>query len=115
LHKPVFEELALSAPSRCCLTATWPAVQDGLLRRVLPGDAISHYPRGGLFIAEDVPATQDVSTPARSSRAGPMFGARRSGPRRGGRGERSLLAEAGLTPQAFLGFALAGGDAAAQP
>jgi tRNA pseudouridine13 synthase len=40
-------------------------MRDGLLRKVLPGDVMAKWPFGGMFVAQDVPAEQAPSTPAR--------------------------------------------------
>jgi tRNA pseudouridine13 synthase len=106
LHKRFLKKLVLSAAQSLLFNRYLARrLQDGLLRHVLPGDVISHYPRGGLFVAEDVPATQERFDARQVVTSGPMFG-RKTFPARGEAAEReaALLAEAGLTPQAFLGF-----------
>jgi len=106
LHKRFLKKLALSAAQSLLLNRYLARrLQDGLLRRVLPGDVTSHYPRGGLFVAEDVPATQARFDARQVVTSGPMFG-RKTFPARGEAAEReaAVLAEAGLTAQSFLGF-----------
>jgi tRNA pseudouridine13 synthase len=106
LHKRFLKKLALSAAQSLLFNRNLARrLQDGLLRRVLPGDVMSHYPRGGLFVAEDVSATQERFDARQIVTTGPMFG-RKTFPARGEAAEReaTLLAEAGLTAQSFLGF-----------
>jgi tRNA pseudouridine13 synthase len=106
LHKRFLKKLCLSAAQsqlfNCYLARR---LHDGLLRRVLQGDVMSHYPRGGLFIAEDVPATQTRFDARQIVTTGPIFG-RKTFPARGeaAKREADVLAEAGLTTQGFLGF-----------
>jgi tRNA pseudouridine13 synthase len=106
LHKRFLRKLVLSAAQSLLFNRYLARrLQDELLRRVLPGDVISHYPRGGLFVAEDVPATQARFDARQVVTSGPMFG-RKTFPARGEAAQRetALLAEAGLTPQSFVGF-----------
>jgi tRNA pseudouridine13 synthase len=106
LHKRFLKKLALSAAQSLLFNRSLARrLQDGLLRHVVPGDVISHYPRGGLFVAEDVPATQARFDARQVVTTGPMFG-RKTFPARGAAAEReaALLAEAVLTPQSFAGF-----------
>jgi tRNA pseudouridine13 synthase len=106
LHKRFLKKMVLSAAQSLLFNRYLARrLQDGLLRRVLPGDVMSHYPRGGLFVAEDVPATQARFDARQVVTTGPMFG-RKTFPARGEAAEREavILALAGLTPQAFLGF-----------
>jgi tRNA pseudouridine13 synthase len=106
LHRRFLKKLVLSAAQSLLFNRYLARrLQDGLLRRVLPGDVMSHYPRGGLFVADDVPATQARFDARQVVTSGPMFG-RKTFPARGAAAEReaALLAEAGLTSHSFLGF-----------
>jgi tRNA pseudouridine13 synthase len=78
---------------------------DGLLRTVLPGDVLTKYPLGGIFVAEDVAAEQARFDRREVVTAGPMFGGRMY-PAKGAAAEREarVLADNGLSPAAFAGF-----------
>jgi tRNA pseudouridine13 synthase len=80
-------------------------VRDGLLRRVLPGDVMSHWPQGGLFVAEDLAREQERFDARQIVSAGPIFG-RKTFPARTEAclREAAVLAEHGLTPASFAGF-----------
>ena len=49
-------------------------MQDGLLRRVLPGDVMAKWPFGGLFVAQDIAQEQSRFDQRETVSAGPMFG-----------------------------------------
>jgi tRNA pseudouridine13 synthase len=80
-------------------------MEEGLLRRVLPGDVMAKWPFGGLFVAEDVAAEQGRLEAREIIPAGPMFG-RKMLPAKGeaARREQAVLREAGLSSEAFHGF-----------
>ncbi len=78
---------------------------DGLFRRVLPGDRMSKWPYGGLFIAHDLEREQGRFDARETVSTGPMFGRKMME----AEGEAALrearvLAAAGLTQSSFHGF-----------
>jgi tRNA pseudouridine13 synthase len=80
-------------------------LSDGLLRRVLDGDVMAKWPFGGLFVAEDLAREQARFDARETVSAGPIFG-RKTFAAAGTAAEReaAVLAEAGLTTNAFAGF-----------
>ncbi len=80
-------------------------VEDGLLRRVLPGDVMAKWPFGGMFVAEDMEMEQARFDRKEIVSTGPMFG-RKTFAASGEAAEREqqVLADAGLTPAHFHGF-----------
>lgn len=78
---------------------------DGLFRRVIPGDVMTKWPTGGMFVAEDVAAEQDRFDRRETVPAGPMFG-QRTYPAKADAAEREahVLSDNGLAPTAFHGF-----------
>jgi tRNA pseudouridine13 synthase len=78
---------------------------DGLLRTVLPGDVLTKYPLGGIFVAEDAAAEQVRFGRREVVTAGPMFGGRMYAAK-GVAAEREakVLRDNGLSPEAFAGF-----------
>ena len=78
---------------------------DELLRTVLPGDVLTKYPLGGIFVAEEVAAEQARFDRREVVTAGPMFGGRMYAAE-GVAAEREakVLRDNGLTPEAFAGF-----------
>ncbi|MCS7022464.1 MAG: tRNA pseudouridine(13) synthase TruD [Gemmataceae bacterium] len=79
--------------------------QEGLLRRVLEGDVLVHWPVGGLFRAQDVDAEQARLEARQVVPAGPMFGTRLY-PAAGVAAQReaAVLHRFGLSPASFAGF-----------
>ena len=77
----------------------------GLFRRVLPGDVMTKWPVGGMFVAEDAAAEQERFDRRETVTAGPMFG-KRTFPAKGEAADREarVLSDNGLTPAAFEGF-----------
>ena len=71
-------------------------LNDGLLRRVLPGDVMAKWPFGGMFVAEDVEREQARLNAGETVTAGPIFG-RKTFPAAGIAAEReaAMLAAAG--------------------
>jgi tRNA pseudouridine13 synthase len=80
-------------------------MDDGLPRRVLPGDVLAKWPFGGMFVAEDLPREQARLEAREVIPAGPMFGKKLFAARaEAARREAAVLAEAGLTAESFHGF-----------
>lgn len=78
---------------------------DGLLRTVLPGDVLTKYPLGGIFVAEDVAAEQARFDRREVVTAGPMFGGRMyAATGVAAEREAKVLRDNGLSPEAFAGF-----------
>jgi tRNA pseudouridine13 synthase len=78
---------------------------DGLLRRVLPGDAMAKWPFGGLFVAVDVTAEQARFDARETVTTGPIFGRKTfAAAAEGAVREAAVLEEAGLKPSAFHQF-----------
>jgi tRNA pseudouridine13 synthase len=105
-RSPFLRKLALSAAQSAlfnhCLACR---MADGLLRRVLSGDALARWPFGGLFVAEDVAVEQARLEGREIVPAGPMFGRKmfRAAAEAAER-EEKVLTDAGLTPAAFADF-----------
>jgi tRNA pseudouridine13 synthase len=80
-------------------------MSDGLLRRVLPGDALAKWPFGGMFVAEDLAREQARLEAREVIPAGPMFGKKLFAVRdEAARREAAVLNEAGLRAESFRGF-----------
>lgn len=84
---------------------------DGLLRTVLSGDVMMKWPRGGLFVAEDVDTEQRRLDARETVTGGPMFGHHMFAAKGiAAERERVVLQEAGLSEGSFAKFGpLAGG------
>lgn len=80
-------------------------VRDGLFRRVLDGDVMTKWPRGGLFVVEDIAREQERFDARETVTAGPIFG-RKTFASRGEAQDReaSVLQNAGLNLASFHGF-----------
>jgi tRNA pseudouridine13 synthase len=80
-------------------------LHQGLWRRVLAGDVLARWPRGGLFLAEDVPREQARFEARETVITGPIFG-RKTFPAGGEAAprEQAVLTAFQLTPQAFAAF-----------
>lgn len=106
IRSPFLRKLALSAAQSALFNHYLARrLADGLMRHVLPGDAMARWPFGGLFVAEEV-LREQVRLEAREIvPAGPMFG-RKMFRAEGTAAERedAVLRDAGLTRQAFHGF-----------
>jgi tRNA pseudouridine13 synthase len=103
---PFLRKLAVSAAQSALFNHYLAGrLADGVLRRVLAGEVLMHWPHGGLFVAEDAAREQARFEAWDAVPAGPIFG-RKMLPARGEAAEREAraLADAQLTPQAFLGF-----------
>ena len=105
-RSPFLKKLSLSAAQSVlfnrCLARR---MNDGLLRRVLPGDVLAKWPAGGMFTAEDVPVEQERFDRREVVSAGPMFGKKTFPTHAEARiREDAVLAEAVLVPAAFEGF-----------
>jgi tRNA pseudouridine13 synthase len=105
-RNPFLRKLALSAAQSALFNHYLGCrMQDGLLRRVLPGDVMARWPFGGMFVAEDVAREQARLDAREIVPAGPIFG--RKMYRAGGEAaqrEEQVLQAAGLTPQSFTTF-----------
>jgi tRNA pseudouridine13 synthase len=103
---PFLRRLALSAAQSALFNHYLGArFRDGLLRRVLSGDAMARWPFGGMFVAEDVAREQARFDAREIVSAGPMFGRKLFAVRdEAAARESAVLQEAGLTTQAFHGF-----------
>jgi tRNA pseudouridine13 synthase len=105
-RNPFLRKLALSAAQSAlfnhCLVCR---MQDGLMRRVLPGDVMARWPFGGLFVAEDVAREQGRLEAREIVPAGPMFGRKMfRATHEASEREEKVLQDAGLTAQAFGAF-----------
>lgn len=105
-RSPFLRKLALSAAQSAlfnCYLAQ--RCQDGLLRRVLPGDVLAKIPFGGLFVAEDLAREQQRFDAGETVTAGPIFG-RKTFPaaQQAADREAALLTQCSLTPESFAGF-----------
>jgi len=78
---------------------------DGLFRRVLPGDVMSKWPFGGMFVAKEMEREQGRFESREIVSTGPMFG-RKMFEAEGDAAQREagVMSAAGLTPASFLGF-----------
>ena len=75
---------------------------DGLFDRVLEGDVCGRLPRGGVFVAEDLPAEQARLERFEISPMGPLFGSKLMACRGEARArEQVLLDEVGVGPEDF--------------
>jgi tRNA pseudouridine13 synthase len=103
---PFLRKLALSAAQSALFNHHLARrLADGLLRRVLPGDVMGHWPFGGLFVAEDVPTEQGRFDRRETMHSGPMFGRKMfAAAGEAATREAATLADAQLTPAAFRGF-----------
>jgi tRNA pseudouridine13 synthase len=102
---PFLRKLALSAAQSALFNHYLGSrMSEGMLRTVLPGDVLMHWPHGKQFVAEEVAAEQARFEAWDAVPAGPMFG-RKLLPARDAAAEREArtLADAGLTLQAFHG------------
>jgi tRNA pseudouridine13 synthase len=105
-RSPFLRKLALSAAQSALFNHYLAGrMADGLMRRVLPGDAMARWPFGGMFVAEDAAREQARLEAREIVPAGPMFG-RKMFRAAGEAAEREdrVLRDAGLTPQAFHAF-----------
>lgn len=106
VRSPFLRKLVLSAAQsglfNCYLARR---LNEGLLRRVLPGDVMAKWPFGGMFVAADV-AVEQVRFDARETvSAGPIFGRKTfAAADEAARREAEILAESGLAKIAFNGF-----------
>jgi tRNA pseudouridine13 synthase len=103
---PWLRRLALSAAQSVlfnhCLSKR---ISDGLYRRVLPGDVMSKWPFGGIFVAKDVEIEQARFDAREIVSTGPMFGRKMfESDGQAAQREADVLSEAGLTLKSFFGF-----------
>jgi tRNA pseudouridine13 synthase len=106
LRRPFLRKLALSAGQSALFNHYLSRrMNDGLLRRVLPGDVMAKWPFGGMFVAEDVTAEQTRFDARETVHAGPMFGRKTfAAAGEAAAREAAVLEEAGLKPSAFHPF-----------
>lgn len=80
-------------------------IRDGFFRTVLPGDVMTKWPVGGMFVAKDVAAEQARFDAKEIVTAGPMFG-KKTFPAEGVAAEReaAVLRDNGMSPASFAGF-----------
>jgi tRNA pseudouridine13 synthase len=105
-HNRFLRKFALSA-AQAALFNRYLArrLEDGLFRRVLPGDVMSKWPMGGLFVAEDLPREQQRFDVRETVTTGPIFGRKTFAAKdEAARREALILDEAGLGPAAFRAF-----------
>jgi tRNA pseudouridine13 synthase len=106
LRSPFLRRLALSAAQSALFNHYLGLrLTDGLLRRVLAGDVMAHWPLGGLFIAEDVGREQARFDAREIVHTGPIFGRKTfAAAAEAAAREKAVLDDAGLTAAAFAGF-----------
>lgn len=80
-------------------------LKDGLFRMVIPGDVMTKWPTGGMFVAQDIAAEQVRFDAREIVTAGPMFG-KKTYPAAGEAAEReaAVLRDNKLSPASFGGF-----------
>jgi tRNA pseudouridine13 synthase len=103
LRNPFLRKLALSAVQSALFNQYLAQrMNDGLLRRVLPGDVMAKWPFGGMFVAEDVGVEQERCDRREIVSAGPLFG-RKTYPAQheAAARESAILSAAGLSPASF--------------
>jgi tRNA pseudouridine13 synthase len=103
---PWLRRLALSAAQsvlfNCCLANR---LTDGLFRRVLPGDVMSTWPYGGIFVAKEIEIEQNRFDAREIVSTGPMFGRKMfESEAEAAQREAAVLSAAGLAQSSFLGF-----------
>lgn len=106
IRNPFLKKLALSAVQSALFNHYLAArLNDGLLRRVLPGDVMAKYPFGGMFVAEDLPREQSRFDAREIVSAGPMFG-KKMFPSRADSAQReaATLSACGITRDQLAGF-----------
>ncbi|HMF15736.1 MAG TPA: tRNA pseudouridine(13) synthase TruD, partial [Gemmataceae bacterium] len=106
LRSPFLRKLALSAVQSGLFNHYLAErMNAGLLRRVLPGDAMAKVPFGGMFVAEDVAREQERFDAGETVPAGPIFG-RKTFPAAGEAAarEQETLRAFNLSPSSFAGF-----------
>jgi tRNA pseudouridine13 synthase len=105
-RNPFLRKLALSAVQAYVFNHYLGCrLNDGLLRRVLPGDVMAKWPFGGLFRAEDVVREQARFDARETVTAGPLFGRKTfAAAADAAQREDAALRTLGLTPAAFTGF-----------
>ena len=106
VKNPFLRKLALSAAQSALFNHyLGRRLSDGLMRRVLAGDVLAKWPKGGMFVVEDLAGEQARFDAREVVHAGPMFGRKTFAARdEAAAREAAVLAEAGLTPAAFAGF-----------
>lgn len=106
IRNPFLRKLALSAAQSALFNEYLRRrLQDGLLRRVLPGDVMAKWPVGGMFTAENVAVEQARLERGETVPSGPIFG-RKMFLAKGTAAEReaAVLAAADIPADAFRRF-----------
>lgn len=106
IRRPFLRRFAISA-AQAALFNRYLAqrMERGGYRRVWPGDVMSKWPRGGLFVAEDVANEQQRFDRRETVTTGPIFGRKtKAAAGEAGAFEAEVLAEAGVTTGAFAQF-----------
>lgn len=100
---PFLRKLALSAVQSALFNRVLAdRIDAGEFRHVLDGDVCHHWPRGGMFLAEDLAAEQARFDRREIVTTGPMFGARMYAAKaKAAERETAALAAAGLAADAF--------------
>jgi tRNA pseudouridine13 synthase len=103
---PFLRRLALSAAQSALFNHYLARrLADGLLRRVLQGDVMSKWPRGGIFVAEDVPREQLRLDGRETVPSGPIYGRKMfRAAQEAARREQQVLQDAGLSAEVFGRF-----------
>ncbi len=103
---PWFRRLALSAAQSALFNHyLGQRLTDGLIRRVLPGDVMSKWPFGGIFVVENLESEQARFDAREIVSTGPMFGRKMfKAESEAAKREAAVLADAGLSQDSFLGF-----------
>lgn len=105
-HNRFLRKLALSAAQSALFNRYLAKrLEDGLFRRVIPGDVMCKWPMGGMFVAEDVATEQQRFDAREIVTGGPIFG-RKTFSAKGEAAEREagIMAEAGIPSNAFHAF-----------
>ena len=80
-------------------------LRDGLFRAVVPGDVMTKWPTGGMFVARDIAVEQARFDVRETVTAGPMFGKKTFAAEAvAAEREAAVLRDHGLSPAAFDGF-----------
>jgi tRNA pseudouridine13 synthase len=106
LRSPFLRKLALSAVQSAVFNSyLGRRLTDGMLRRVLPGDVMSKWPFGGLFVVDDVAREQGRFDARETVHTGPIVGRKTfaAAGEAAGR-ELMILQEAGIEVDAFHQF-----------
>lgn len=106
VRSPFLRRLALSAAQSALFNHyLGQRLQDGLFRRVLPGDVMAKWPFGGLFVATEMDKEQARFDARETVTAGPMFGRKTfAAHAEAAEREGAVLRDAGLAAGNFARF-----------